>query len=99
MIVEQEPMTTKRGSGKQNMTVRLDRATIEKAKMIAARRSTSVSEFVARRIEIMLGEEASYERSERQARKLLERGFHLGGGVRVGRDESHERRRRGLGPI
>jgi hypothetical protein len=79
---------------KQNVTVRLDRATIEKVKIIAARQSISLSELVARRIELIFGEEESYERSERQARKLLERGFHLGGGVRVARDELHERKRR-----
>ena len=92
-------MTKMQKSRRQNVTVRLDRARIEKVKSVAVRRSISLSELVARRIEIMFGEEESYERSERQARKLLEHGFHLGGGVRVGRDELHKRNRRKAGRI
>ena len=79
---------------KQNVTVRLDRATIEKAKMFAARRAISLSELVARRIELIFGEGESYESAERRARELLECGFHLGGGGRVGRSELHARKRR-----
>jgi hypothetical protein len=88
-------MVTDRKVGKQNVTVGLDRATIEKAKIIAARSGTSISELVAQGIEAIFGEEDSCESSERHARKLFERGFHLGGGVRVGRDALHERKRRG----
>jgi hypothetical protein len=53
-----------------------------------------LSELVAGRIEIIFGEEESYERAERQPRKLLARGFHLRDGVRVGRNELCERKRR-----
>jgi hypothetical protein len=79
---------------KRNVTLRLDREIIRKAKMIAARCSTSLSELLARRIEVIFGEEESYERLELQARGVLRRGFHLDVGVRVGRDELHVRRRR-----
>jgi hypothetical protein len=78
---------------KQNVTIKLDRETIRKAKILAVRRSTSLSELVARRIEFIFGEEESYESAELQARMLLHGGFHLGGG-RVGRDELHARNRR-----
>jgi len=76
---------------KQNVTVSLDRQTIQKAKVMAARRSTSISGLLARQIEVLLGEEEAYERAERQARALLEQGFHLGGVIRASRDELHER--------
>jgi hypothetical protein len=76
---------------KQNVTVSLDRQTIQKAKVMAARRSTSISGLLARQIEVLLGEEEAYQRAERQARVLLEQGFHLGGVIRVSRDELHER--------
>lgn len=76
---------------KQNLTIRLDRQTIRKARIIAARRSTSISGLVARQIEVLVGEEEAYERAQRQAQTLLDRGFHLGGSVRVSRDELHER--------
>ena len=76
---------------KQNLTISLDRRTIQKAKVVAARRSTSISGLVARQIEILVGEEEAYERAERQALMLLDQGFHLGGEIRVSRDELHER--------
>lgn len=81
---------TKRGA-KQNLTVSLDRKTIQKAKVLAARRSTSISGLLAQQIEAMLGEEEAWERAQRQAMTLLEQGFHLGGVIRATRDELHER--------
>ena len=76
---------------KQNLTISLDRETIQKAKILAARRSTSISGLLAHQIEVLVGEEEAYERAERQAMSLLDQGFHLGGVIRVGRDELHER--------
>jgi len=78
-------------SAKQNVTISLDRRTIQKAKILAARRATSISGLLSRQIEILVGEEEAYERAERQAVALLEQGFHLGGAARVSRDELHER--------
>lgn len=76
---------------KQNITVSLPRQTIRKAKILAARRGSSISGLVAEQIEILVGEEEAYERAERQAAALLDQGFHLGGAIRVSRDEWHER--------
>ncbi len=84
-------MTTAKNSGKQNVTISLDRQTIQKAKVVAARRSTSISGLLARQIEILVGEEEAYEHAERQAMALLDQGFHLGGVIRADRDELHER--------
>jgi hypothetical protein len=81
-------------SGKQNVTIRLDRGTIRKAKMLAARRKTSLSELLARQIEHLAGEgisDEAYERAMRQALALLDQGFHLGGGGSMSRDGVHER--------
>lgn len=76
---------------KQNLTISLDRQTIRKAKIVAARRDTSISGLLARQIEILVGEEEAYERAERQAVALLDQGFHLGGVIRAKREELHER--------
>ncbi|HYL47604.1 MAG TPA: DUF6364 family protein [Candidatus Limnocylindrales bacterium] len=76
---------------KQNLTLSLDRQTIRKAKILAARRSTSISGLVTTQIELLIGEEEAYERAERDAIALLDQGFHLGGQVRASRDELHER--------
>lgn len=84
-------MTETKKRAKQNVTVSLDRQIIQKAKVVAARRSTSISGLLARQIEVLVGEEEAYERAERQARALLDQGFHLGGVIRASRDELHER--------
>ena len=76
---------------KQNITLSLSRQTLRKARVLAARRATSVSGLLAQQIEILVGEEETYERARRQALTLLDRGFHLGGAIRVTRDEWHER--------
>jgi len=76
---------------KQNITVSLPRQTIRKAKILAARRGSSISGLLAEQIEILVGEEEAYERAERQAAALLDQGFHLGGVIRASRDEWHER--------
>lgn len=69
----------------------MNRTTLQKARVLAARRSTSISGLLAEQIEILVGEQEAYERAERQAKILLDKGFHLGGVVRVSRDELHER--------
>lgn len=84
-------MSAGKGNGKQNLTISLDRETIQKAKVIAARRSTSISGLLAHQVEILVGEEEAYERAERQAMILLDQGLHLGGAIRARRDELHER--------
>jgi hypothetical protein len=84
-------MEDTRDNGKQNLTISLDRQTIRKAKIVAAKRSTSISGLLARQIEILVGEEEAYERAERQAMSLLDQGFHLGGVIRASRDDLHER--------
>jgi hypothetical protein len=84
-------MANAKDNGKQNLTISLDRQTIRMAKILAARRSTSISGLLARQIEILVGEQEAYERAERQAMSLLDQGFHLGGVIRASRDELHER--------
>ncbi len=84
-------MATSKDNSKQNVKIRLDRRTIEKAKILAARRSTSLSAMLAHQIELLVGEEEAYERAKIQAIALLDQGFNLGGGIRTSRDELHER--------
>lgn len=78
-------------SQKQNVTVSLDRELLKKAKILAARRETSISGLLAQQIEVLVGAEEAYEHAHRGALALLEKGFRLGGVVRTGRDELHER--------
>lgn len=83
-------MSGSRGD-KQNVTVSLSRQVLKKARILAARRETSISGLLAQEIESLVGDEEAYERAERQARTLLDDGFHLGGVIRARRDELHER--------
>lgn len=76
---------------KQNVTISLNRQTLRKAKVLAARRATSISGLLAEQIEVLVGEEEAYQRAQRQAMTLLDQGFHLGGVIRSTRDELHER--------
>ncbi len=78
-------------SNKQNVTISLSKPTLRKAKVLAARRDTSISGLLAQQIEILVGDEEAYERAERQALQLLDQGFHLGGERPASRDELHER--------
>jgi hypothetical protein len=76
---------------KHNITLRLDRQTLRKAKVLAAKRNTSISRLLAEQIETLVGEDDAYEHAQRTALSLLERGFHLGGKIESARDEWHER--------
>jgi hypothetical protein len=78
-------------AGKQNVTISISAETVRKARILAARRSTSISGLLAQEIEKLVGAEEAWERSERSALALLEHGFHLGGLITVSRDELHER--------
>lgn len=76
---------------KQNVTVRLDRQTLHKAKILAAKRNTSISGLLAQEIESLVSADDAYDQARRNALALLERGFHLGGKITASRDELHER--------
>ncbi len=80
-----------RDTKKQNVTISLSRPILRKAKVLAARRDTSISGLLAQQIESLVGEEEIYERAQRQAIQLLDHGFHLGGLTLASRDELHER--------
>lgn len=75
----------------QNLTVRLDRRTLRKARVLAAKHNTSISRLVADCISKLVGEDDAYEQSQRRALAMLDRGFHLGGQIAASRDEWHER--------
>ena len=84
-------MAASRNSDRQNITISLDRQVLRKAKVLAARRETSISRLLAQEIQSLVDQDEAYERAERQATALLEQGFHMGGLIRASRDELHER--------
>ena len=76
----------------QNLTVRLSRQTIHKARVLAAKRATSISNLISEQIERLVGDDDEYDRAMRSALERMDRGFHLGGDNRIDREALHERR-------
>jgi hypothetical protein len=75
----------------QNITVRLNRRVLRKAKVLAAKRNTSINGLLAEQIEALVGEDDAYEQAQPRALALLDQGFHLGGRIESTRDEWHDR--------
>ncbi len=76
---------------RQNLTVSLSVQTIRKAKILAAKRSTSISGLVAEQIEALVNDDDVYQRAAASAIARMKRGYHLGGGPYASRDELHDR--------
>jgi hypothetical protein len=76
---------------KQNITLRLSKQTIHKARILAAHRSTSISGLLTSEIEQLAEKEDDYDRAMKDAFALMEKGFHLGGVHIMDRDALHER--------
>lgn len=76
---------------KQNITLRLSRETIQKARVLAAKRSTSISGLLTSQIEQLANSEDEYAKAMKRALARMERGFHLGGVHKLDRDSLHER--------
>jgi len=75
---------------KRNLTVQLDDEVIRQAKVLAAKRGTSVSTLVASELERLVADDERYEQAWRRARRALGRAEPRGG-RRWHRDELHER--------
>jgi ABC-type transport system involved in Fe-S cluster assembly fused permease/ATPase subunit len=84
-------MSSESNGEKQNVTISLSRQLLKRARILAARRETSISGLLAREIESLVGDVEAHEQAERQALVILERGFHLGGAIAAKRDDLHER--------
>ena len=80
-----------RKTARQNVTISISLDTVRKARILAAKRSTSISALLAEQIEALIDEEEAWDRSQRAALAMLEQGFHLGGQTPVSRDELHDR--------
>ena len=76
---------------KQNVTVSLSVQVIQKARILAAKRSTSISGMLAEQIETLVNNDEAMERAAEAAIARMERGLHMGGGRPSSRDELHER--------
>ena len=79
---------------KQNVTLSLPRSLLKKAKMVAASRDESLSEYLRKSLENRVREETGYRKARIRQLKLLKKGLDLGtqGKIAASREELHARR-------
>ena len=76
---------------KQNITLSIDKDLIKNAKVLAAKRQTSVSRMIGEELKKLIEDSNKYELAKKQALNYISRGFHLGGEITASREELHER--------
>jgi len=64
---------------KANLTLQLDEEVIRRARIVAAKRGTSVSALVARELAGLVEQDARYEEASRRAREIIARATPRGG--------------------
>jgi len=77
---------------KQNITLSLDKDLIKKAKVLSAKRQTSISRMLGLALKRFVQAAEDYDRAKRRALAHLRRGFHMGGKIVASREELHERK-------
>jgi len=75
---------------KANLTLQLDEDVIRRARILAARRGTSVSALVARELAGLVEQDARYEEASRRAKEIMARATPRGRRSWQ-RDELHDR--------
>jgi hypothetical protein len=75
---------------RRNLTVQLEEDVIRRAKVVAAKRGTSVSGLVAHELEELVAEDARFEEARRRATEIMA-GSTPRGGRAWRRDELHDR--------
>lgn len=76
---------------KTNVTISIDAKLAHEAKVLAAKRGTSLSRLVAERIEMLVGDEQRYAAAKRRAIRYMEDGIAAGWQKPASRDSLHER--------
>jgi post-segregation antitoxin (ccd killing protein) len=76
---------------KQNITLSLDKDLIREAKLLSAKKSTSISKLLSEELERLVRKHEQYEQARRSALAALKKGFHMGGTITATRDQLHDR--------
>ena len=77
---------------KTNVTLKLDQDLLQEARVLAARRGTSVSRLMADQLASLVRGDAAYEQAKARSLARLEKGFDLGWEKPESRDALHDRR-------
>jgi hypothetical protein len=77
----------------QNITLSLPEEELREARILAARRGTSVSQMLARMLRELVEQESGYARARERSLGRLQQGMDLGTNGHIGwsRDSVHER--------
>ena len=81
----------KKRAAKTNITLKLDRATLKKMKILAAKRQTSISALVSAELEKLVSESGDSDAIRKRAIARMRKGFDLGFTPAKSRDELYER--------
>ncbi len=73
-----------------NLTLQLDEDVIRRARVVAAKRGTSVSAMVARELDALVEQDVRYEEAQRRAQEIIREAIARGGRS-WRRDELHDR--------
>jgi hypothetical protein len=76
---------------KTNITLKLDATLLREIRILAAEEGTSISALLAARLEQVVRERKSYDRSQRRALARLREGMKLGWTPPRSRDELYQR--------
>jgi metal-responsive CopG/Arc/MetJ family transcriptional regulator len=79
---------------RQNVTLSIPRALLKKAKSLAVKKDSSLSDLLRGALEEKVREESGYQRARDRQVALMEAGFDLGtkGKISISREELHARR-------
>lgn len=76
---------------KQNITLSLEKETLKKGKILAARKDASVSRMLSDHLKELIENADRYEAAKRHAVQMLKKGFSLGGQKTWRREDLYER--------
>jgi hypothetical protein len=76
---------------KQNITLSLTKPTLQRVRILAAKRGTSISGLLTQQIEELASKDEEYERAQAEAVAMLRSGFGFRGIERMTREERHDR--------
>ena len=74
-----------------NITLKVDASLAKEAKVLAARRGTSLSRLVAEQLEQLVNDDQVYAAAKRRALQRLKRGYDLGATISGNRSTLHDR--------
>jgi hypothetical protein len=76
---------------KTNITLKIDAEILREIKIMAAEEGSSISGLLTSKLQELVSQRKSYQRSKRRALARLRKGFELGFIRPASRDELHER--------